>query len=89
MADVQHFKFALLYSLKFEAVTQANCIDLHSIRGARKIADVPCESRWLKEIEKLRKQIQDIMAPRENLRRGRITCWGAMEQGIGEVAALE
>ncbi|GFV39276.1 uncharacterized protein TNCV_1229781 [Trichonephila clavipes] len=76
MADIQDLKSALLYALKFEAVNQASCIDRHSIQGARVTADVPCESSWLKEIEKLRKQIQDLMAERQNLRRGRITCWG-------------
>ncbi|GFT72357.1 uncharacterized protein TNCV_3609081 [Trichonephila clavipes] len=70
-ADVQDLKSAL----KFEAVTQASCIDRHSIQGARMGADVPCESPWLKEINKLRKQIQDLLAQPQNLRR-RITCWG-------------
>ncbi|GFX45084.1 uncharacterized protein TNCV_3431321 [Trichonephila clavipes] len=71
----RRLKSALLYALKLENVTQASCKDHHSIRGSRVTADVPCESPWLKEIEKLRKHIQDLMAQRQNLRRGRIPCW--------------
>ncbi|GFW49762.1 uncharacterized protein TNCV_358651 [Trichonephila clavipes] len=37
MADVQDLKSAL----KFQAATQASCIDRHSIRGTRVIADTP------------------------------------------------
>ncbi|GFU98105.1 uncharacterized protein TNCV_1491291 [Trichonephila clavipes] len=62
MEDVQDIKSALLYALRLEAVNQVSCIDLHSIRGARVTADVPCESPWLKEIEKLIKKIPDLMA---------------------------
>ncbi|GFX34543.1 uncharacterized protein TNCV_3657811 [Trichonephila clavipes] len=54
MADVQDLKSALLYALKVEAVTQASCIDRHSIREARVIADEPCEFRCIKEIETLK-----------------------------------
>ncbi|GFW97289.1 retrovirus-related Pol polyprotein from transposon 412 [Trichonephila clavipes] len=32
-------------------------------------ADAPCESPWIKEIEKLREEIQDLMAQHQNLRR--------------------
>ncbi|GFY18957.1 uncharacterized protein TNCV_3876451 [Trichonephila clavipes] len=31
MADVQDLKSALLYALKFEAASQASCIDLHKV----------------------------------------------------------
>ncbi|GFW62958.1 uncharacterized protein TNCV_4453061 [Trichonephila clavipes] len=54
MADVQDLKSVLLYALKVEAATQASCIDRHSIREARVTADEPCESRCIKEIEKLK-----------------------------------
>ncbi|GFT24592.1 retrovirus-related Pol polyprotein from transposon 412 [Trichonephila clavipes] len=50
--------------------------DSHSVRGARVTTDAPCESPWRKEIEKLRKDIQNLMAQRQNLRRRRITYWG-------------
>ncbi|GFX97020.1 retrovirus-related Pol polyprotein from transposon 412 [Trichonephila clavipes] len=43
---------------------------------ARVTADAPCESPWRKGIEKLREEIQDLMAQRQNLRRRRIMCWG-------------
>ncbi|GFW41766.1 uncharacterized protein TNCV_4980171 [Trichonephila clavipes] len=82
MADVQNLKSALLYVLKLEAANEASCRDHRSIRGTRVNADAPCESPWIKEIEKLREEIQDLMAQRQNLRRRRITCWGAMEQSI-------
>ncbi|GFW33576.1 uncharacterized protein TNCV_2211081 [Trichonephila clavipes] len=52
MADVQDLKSTLLYALKFEAATQASCIDHHFIRGARMTADASCESPWRKEIKK-------------------------------------
>ncbi|GFT16130.1 uncharacterized protein TNCV_3316461 [Trichonephila clavipes] len=54
MADVQDLKSALLYAIKLEAATQASRKDRHFIQGARMTADEPCESRLLKEIEKLR-----------------------------------
>ncbi|GFW36884.1 uncharacterized protein TNCV_4349251 [Trichonephila clavipes] len=82
MADVQDPKSALLYTLKVKATNEASCRDSHSVRGARVTTDAPCESPWRKEIEKLREEIQDLMAPRQNLRRRKITCWGAVEQGI-------
>ncbi|GFX17041.1 retrovirus-related Pol polyprotein from transposon 412 [Trichonephila clavipes] len=47
----------------------------HSVRGARVTTDAPCESPWRKEIEKLIKEIQNLMAQHQNLRRRRITCW--------------
>ncbi|GFU03053.1 uncharacterized protein TNCV_113611 [Trichonephila clavipes] len=59
MADMQDLKSALLYALKFQAVTQASCIDRYSIRGARVTADVPYESPWLKEIEKANSRFND------------------------------
>ncbi|GFV23858.1 uncharacterized protein TNCV_960521 [Trichonephila clavipes] len=39
----------------------------------RVTTDGPCESPWRKEIEKLREEIQDLMAQLQNLRRRRIT----------------
>ncbi|GFU08173.1 uncharacterized protein TNCV_3766241 [Trichonephila clavipes] len=76
MTDVQDFKSALLYALKVEAANEASCRDNHSVRGARVTTDAPCESPCRKEIEKLREEIQDLMAQRQNLRRRRISCWG-------------
>ncbi|GFT68536.1 retrovirus-related Pol polyprotein from transposon 412 [Trichonephila clavipes] len=76
MADVQDLKSALLYALKVEAANKTNCRDRYSVRGARATTDVPCESPWRKEIEKLREEIQDLMAQQQNLRRRRITFWG-------------
>ncbi|GFU07823.1 uncharacterized protein TNCV_3551471 [Trichonephila clavipes] len=76
MADVQDLKSALLYALKVEAANEASCRDNNSVRGARVTTDEPCESPWRKEIEKLREEIQDLMAERQNLRRRRIMCWG-------------
>ncbi|PRD24553.1 UNVERIFIED_CONTAM: hypothetical protein NCL1_43423 [Trichonephila clavipes] len=76
MADVQDLKSALLYALKLEAANEASCRDSHSVRGARVTADVPCESPWIKKIEKLKEEIQDLKAQCQNLRRRRITCWG-------------
>ncbi|GFS58382.1 uncharacterized protein TNCV_2475291 [Trichonephila clavipes] len=73
MADFKDPKSALLYALKVEAAIQASCRDRHSIRGARLTADAPCESPWIKEIETLREEIQDLTAKRQNLRRRRIT----------------
>ncbi|GFX98411.1 uncharacterized protein TNCV_4001801 [Trichonephila clavipes] len=77
MTDVQDLKSAL----KVEAANEASCRDSHSVRGARVTTDAPCESPWRKEIEKLRKEIQDLMAQRQNLRRRRITCWGCGRTG--------
>ncbi|GFV03875.1 uncharacterized protein TNCV_3173091 [Trichonephila clavipes] len=59
-----------------EAANEASCRDRHSIRGARVTADAPCVSPWIKEIEKLREEIQELIAQRQNLRRRRISCWG-------------
>ncbi|PRD20425.1 UNVERIFIED_CONTAM: hypothetical protein NCL1_54662 [Trichonephila clavipes] len=73
MAGFKDLKSALLYALKGEATNEASCRDSHSVRGA---TDVPCESPWWKEIEKLREEIQDLMAQRQDLKRRRITCWG-------------
>ncbi|GFU69067.1 uncharacterized protein TNCV_4457941 [Trichonephila clavipes] len=62
MTDVQDLKSALLYALKLTAAKEASCRDRHSIRRARVTADTPCESPWIKEIEKLREEIQALMA---------------------------
>ncbi|GFT54073.1 uncharacterized protein TNCV_154231 [Trichonephila clavipes] len=76
MADVQDLKSALLYALKVEAATQASCIDCHFIREARETAYERCESRCIKEIEKLKEEMQALIAQRQNRRRRSITCWG-------------
>ncbi|GFY07282.1 uncharacterized protein TNCV_5084691 [Trichonephila clavipes] len=81
MAVFKDFKYALLYSLKIEAATQASCIDRHSIREARVMTDEPCESRCIKEIEKMKEEMQALISQRQNRRRGSITCWGCGESG--------
>ncbi|GFT41567.1 uncharacterized protein TNCV_1964801 [Trichonephila clavipes] len=83
MADVQDLKSALVYALKMEAAKEARCRDSHYIRGTRVTTDAPCESPWRKEIGKLREEIQDLMAQRQNLRKRRITCWGC--GGVGNL----
>ncbi|GFV56325.1 integrase_H2C2 domain-containing protein [Trichonephila clavipes] len=45
----------------------------HYVRGARVTIDKPCESPWWKDIEKLREEIQVLMAQHQNMRRRRIT----------------
>ncbi|GFV28702.1 uncharacterized protein TNCV_3986521 [Trichonephila clavipes] len=60
---------------------QASCIDLHFIRRARVTADAPCESPWRKEIKKLKEEIQDLVAQRQNKRRRSLTCWEFGEPG--------
>ncbi|GFV84501.1 uncharacterized protein TNCV_2481151 [Trichonephila clavipes] len=50
MAVVQDLKSALI----LDAANEASCRDSHSVRGARVTADAPCESPWIKEIEKQR-----------------------------------
>ncbi|GFV40060.1 uncharacterized protein TNCV_1459121 [Trichonephila clavipes] len=81
MADVQDHKSSLLYALKFDAANEASCRDRFSIREGRVTADEPCESRCIKEIEKLKEEIQDLMAQLQNRRRRSITCWGRGEPG--------
>ncbi|GFW09961.1 uncharacterized protein TNCV_4207261 [Trichonephila clavipes] len=74
MAGVKDSKSALLYALKVEAATQASCIDRHSIREARVTADEPCKSRCIKEIAKLKDEMQALIAQRQNRRRRSFTC---------------
>ncbi|GFX27882.1 uncharacterized protein TNCV_3083051 [Trichonephila clavipes] len=76
MADVQDLKSALLYVLKLEAATQASRKDRHSIRGARVTADEPCESLYLKEMEKLKKERQTIKAGISNQEKSNFKFWG-------------
>ncbi|GFW14937.1 uncharacterized protein TNCV_4658981 [Trichonephila clavipes] len=76
MSDVQDLKFALLYALKLEAATQASRRDHQSIRGARVNADEPCESRLLKEMEKLKEEMQIIKAGISNQEKRIFKCWG-------------
>ncbi|GFX85750.1 uncharacterized protein TNCV_2471521 [Trichonephila clavipes] len=76
MADVQDLKSALLYALKLEATTQASRRDRQSIRGARVTTDEPCESRLLKEMEKLKEDMQTIKAGISNQEKRNFKCWG-------------
>ncbi|GFW27973.1 uncharacterized protein TNCV_768531 [Trichonephila clavipes] len=76
MADVQNLKSVLLYALKLEAVTQASRKDRHSIRGVRVTADEPCESRLLKEMEKLKEEMQTIKAGISNQEKRDYKCLG-------------
>ncbi|GFT40360.1 uncharacterized protein TNCV_3115411 [Trichonephila clavipes] len=76
MADVQDLKSALLYALKLEATTQASRRNRQSIRGARVTVDEPCESRLLKEIEKLKEEMQTIKAGISNQEKRNFKCWG-------------
>ncbi|GFU66146.1 uncharacterized protein TNCV_2858191 [Trichonephila clavipes] len=76
MADVQDLKYALLYALKLETATQASRKDYHSIRGARVTADEPFESRLLKEMEKLKEEMQSIKTGISNQEKRNFNCWG-------------
>ncbi|GFS65083.1 uncharacterized protein TNCV_1635821 [Trichonephila clavipes] len=76
MADVQDLKSALLYALKLEAATQASRKDHHSIRGARVIGDEPYESRLIKEMEKLKEEMQTIKAGISYQEKRNFKCWG-------------
>ncbi|GFS96613.1 uncharacterized protein TNCV_3944001 [Trichonephila clavipes] len=76
MADVQDLKSALLYALKMETATQASRKDRHSIRGVRVTADEPCESRLLKQMEKLKEEMQTIKAGILNQEKRNFKCWG-------------
>ncbi|GFY44470.1 uncharacterized protein TNIN_45261 [Trichonephila inaurata madagascariensis] len=76
MADVTDLKSALLYALKLEAATQASRRDRHSIRGARVTADESCESRLLKEMEKLKEEMQTIKAGISKQEKRNFKCWG-------------
>ncbi|GFS98529.1 uncharacterized protein TNCV_3479031 [Trichonephila clavipes] len=76
MADVQDLKSALLYALKLEATTQASRKDHISIRRARVTADEPCESRLIKEMEKLNEEMQNIMVGISNQEKRNFKCWG-------------
>ncbi|GFV71120.1 uncharacterized protein TNCV_4130041 [Trichonephila clavipes] len=81
MADFKDLKSALLYALKVETAIQASCIYRHSTQEARVTADESCESRCIKEIEKLKEEMQALIAQRPNRRRRSITCWGCGESG--------
>ncbi|GFW35139.1 uncharacterized protein TNCV_5067041 [Trichonephila clavipes] len=81
MADVQDLKSALLYALQLEAATQASRRYCHSIRTARVTADEPCESRCIKEIEKLKEEKQALMAQRQNQEKRNFKCWGCSGTG--------
>ncbi|GFX47916.1 uncharacterized protein TNCV_4792951 [Trichonephila clavipes] len=79
MADVQGLKSALLYALHLEAATQASRRDCHSIRRASVTADEPCESRCIKEREKLKEEMQ--MAQSQNQEKRKFKCWGCSGTG--------
>ncbi|PRD34036.1 UNVERIFIED_CONTAM: hypothetical protein NCL1_15829 [Trichonephila clavipes] len=81
MADIKDLKSALLYALKVETAIQASCIDHHSIQEARVPADEPCETLCIMGIEKLKEEMQALIAERQNRRRRSITCWGCSESG--------
>ncbi|GFT47117.1 uncharacterized protein TNCV_3747651 [Trichonephila clavipes] len=81
MEDVQDLKSALLYALKLEAATQASRRDRQSIRGARVTADELYESRLLKEMEKLKEEMQTIKAGITNQEKRNFKCWGCGEMG--------
>ncbi|GFU65991.1 uncharacterized protein TNCV_3458551 [Trichonephila clavipes] len=81
MANVQHLKSTLLYALKLEAATQASRRDRQSIRGARVTADEPCESRLLKEMEKLKEEMQTVKAGISNQEKRNFKCWGCGRTG--------
>ncbi|GFW88270.1 uncharacterized protein TNCV_820271 [Trichonephila clavipes] len=59
-----------------EAAIQASRRDRHSIRGARVTADEPCESRLIKEMEKLKKEMQTIKAGISNQEKRNFKCRG-------------
>ncbi|GFW90486.1 retrovirus-related Pol polyprotein from transposon 297 [Trichonephila clavipes] len=86
---IKDLKSALLYALKVEAATQASCTENHSIREAKVTTDELCESRCIKEIEKLIEEMQALIAQRQNRRRRNITCRGVVNQGISEVTSPE
>ncbi|GFT18802.1 uncharacterized protein TNCV_4710191 [Trichonephila clavipes] len=77
MADVQDLKSAL----KIKATIQASGIDRHSIREARVTTDESRESRCIKEIEKLKEEMQSFIAQSQNWSIRSITCWGCGESG--------
>ncbi|GFU66317.1 uncharacterized protein TNCV_3642401 [Trichonephila clavipes] len=81
MADIQNLKSALLYALKLEAATQASRKDRHFIGGARVIAYDLCESRLLKEMEKLKEEMQTIKPGISKQEKRNFKCWGCGRTG--------
>ncbi|GFT84898.1 uncharacterized protein TNCV_2507361 [Trichonephila clavipes] len=63
------------------AATQASRKDRHSIRGARVIGDEPCESRLMKEMEKLKEEMQTIKVRISNQEKRNFKCWGCSGTG--------
>ncbi|GFU14082.1 uncharacterized protein TNCV_2536311 [Trichonephila clavipes] len=61
---------------KTEAATQASRRDRHSIRGARVTADELCKSRCIQKIEKLKEEMQALMAKHQNHDKRNFKCWG-------------
>ncbi|GFY29133.1 uncharacterized protein TNCV_4722611 [Trichonephila clavipes] len=59
-----------------EAATQSSRKDCHSIRGARVTAGEPCELRLVKEMEKLKEEMQTIKAGISNQEKRNFKCWG-------------
>ncbi|GFS95338.1 uncharacterized protein TNCV_2631361 [Trichonephila clavipes] len=76
MADVQDLKSTLLYALKLETATQASRRDHQFIRGARVTLDVPCESPWKSDIEKLRDEFQAFKVQCQNQEKSSFKCCG-------------
>ncbi|GFY15076.1 uncharacterized protein TNCV_4493291 [Trichonephila clavipes] len=76
MADVQDLKSALLYALQLDAATQASRRDVYSIIRARITADEPYESRCMKEIEKLKEEMQALMTQRKKQEKRNFKCGG-------------
>ncbi|GFU01373.1 uncharacterized protein TNCV_1215471 [Trichonephila clavipes] len=66
-----------------EAATQASRRDRQSIGGARVTAVKPCEYRLLKEMEKLKEEMQTIKAGISNQEKRNFECWGY--GGIGHL----
>ncbi|GFV21375.1 uncharacterized protein TNCV_2371321 [Trichonephila clavipes] len=73
--DAQDLKSALLYALKLEAATQDSRRDRQSIRGARVNLDVPCESPWKSDIEKLRDEFQAFKFQHQSQEKRNFKCW--------------
>ncbi|GFW87731.1 uncharacterized protein TNCV_4486961 [Trichonephila clavipes] len=88
MAHFKYLKSALLYTLKVETAIQASCIDHHSIQKARVTADDPCESGCIKGIEKLKEEMQALIAERQKQRSRSIPCWGC-EKKISDLWELD
>ncbi|GFV98470.1 retrovirus-related Pol polyprotein from transposon 412 [Trichonephila clavipes] len=63
-------------AVKLEAAPQACRKERHYIRSARGAACEPCESRLIKEMEKLNEEMQTIKAGIRNQEKRKFRCWG-------------